>query len=210
MRVRIDCETPGASIEFGAIRGSFKTLETNTSSNENTYFSNPDITSVGLEALLVNRTYSGDNFFLLGDGGTSDNNDIRTAGKYYVAASATKAGFIESDKGYEGAYKTAVMYRQPNNNADIAHLTMEGSNISGGMPTISGFPVRNADPDLRFTKHAYNATQKDWYWQSWEIISDWYITSRYWSDTTCPTNWQQGSRNAEYGAGFFVYRILHY
>jgi hypothetical protein len=73
------------------------------------------------------------------------------------------------------------MYRNPGSGG--SYTRFQGSNIEGGMPTISGFPMRDADPDLRFTKHAYLTNTSDWYWHSWEIVSGWYNQSTR-------TNWQ--------------------
>lgn len=181
VRVRIDCETPGAVISFAAIRESSATITTGgLAANTTRKSTNDDISDADLLSLATATTYSG--FFPLGDG------EIDTAGKYYVAASATKAAaagepaLTDSDRGYEGAFKSIIMYEDPDPdgnpdpNSGHPYTRFQGSNIEGGMPTISGFPLRDADPDLRFTKHSYQDGD-EWYWHSWEIVCDWYNQS---------------------------------
>lgn len=181
VRVRIDCETPGATIQFGAIQHTHPEVTTTTVTNDPRYGSSSDIVYSTLTGLTRGATYS--NIFALGDG------ILNTAGKYYVAASATKANLGQqspalgqSATGYEGAFKSIIHYRNPGSGG--SYLRFQGSNIQGGMPTIAGFPLRDADPDLRFTKHAYQVQNTtDWYWHSWEIVCDWYNQSTR-------TNWQ--------------------
>ncbi|HRS04283.1 MAG TPA: hypothetical protein P5336_07955, partial [Treponema sp.] len=72
----------------------------------------------------------------------------------------------------------------------------------GGMPTISGFPLRDADPDIRFSKYAYN-TGTDWYWISWEIVSTWYNQS-------VRSNWQQGYYENSYGNYLYSYQKTYW
>lgn len=172
VRVRIDCETPGAAIQFGAIQHTHPEVTTTTATNDPHYGSSSDIVYSTLTG-LTRGDYSG--IFALGDG------KLNTAGKYYVAASATKdnlglqsPGLTQSATGIEGAFKSIIHYRNPGSGG--SYLRFQGSNIQGGMPTIAGFPLRDADPDLRFTKHAYQ-TGNDWYWHSWEIVCDWYNQS---------------------------------
>lgn len=180
VRVRIDCETPGAEILFTAIReSSTAILAGGLAANTTRKSANADISETDLSSLTTATTYTG--FFPLGDGA------IDTAGKYYVAASATRdasggvPALAASDRGYEGAFKSIIMYEAPGSGG--SYTRFQGSNIEGGMPTISGFPLRDADPDLRYTKHSYQLGVDEWYWHSWEIVCDWYNQS-------ARTNWQ--------------------
>lgn len=215
VRVRIDCETPGAVIQFGAIRQAPTSVD--TSGNINNRFINSgtsaDIDFDTLTGLLTptspGTTYT--NFFALGDGA------LATAGKYYVAASATKTnlgpqspGLTQSATGIEGAFKSIIQYRNPdansNNDLDPNVLRFQGSNIQGGMPTIAGFPLRDADPDLRFTKHAYkDPASANWYWHSWEIVCNWYNQS-------ARQNWQSSPNYIlnYYGGYLFANRKEYY
>lgn len=204
VRVRIDCETPNAEISFAAKRESTATITTDgLAANTTRTSANADIDDDDLEklsALATAMTYTA--YFPLGDG------EIDTAGKYYVAASATKnatggePALADSDPGYEGAFKSIIMYREPGSGG--SYTRFQGSNIEGGMPTISGFPLRDADPDLRFTKHAYQ-DEDDWYWHSWEIVCDWYNQS-------ARQNWQTDPNYIlnTYGDYLYSYQKLYY
>lgn len=207
VRVRIDCETPNAEISFAAKRESTATITTGglaantTRKSANADISDTELASLAdLSALATAMTYK--TYFPLGDGA------IDTAGKYYVAASATKEAsggepaLADSDRGYEGAFKSVIMYREPGSGG--SYTRFQGSNIEGGMPTISGFPLRDADPDLRFTKHSYEKGD-DWYWHSWEIVCDWYNQS-------ARTNWQTNDNYLfnTYGDYLYAYQKLYY
>jgi len=198
VRVRIDCETPGATIQYGTLTKSSATVNpTGVGSNGYRVSTNADATEADLSAMTSSTTYTG--FFPLGDGA------LDTAIKYYIAAVATKEAngsdpaLAASDRGYEGAFKSIIMYQQPGSSGS---LRFQGSNIQGGMPTISGFPLRDADPDIRFSKYAYN-TGTDWYWISWEIVSTWYNQS-------VRSNWQQGYYENSYGNYLYSYQKTYW
>ena len=198
VRVRIDCETPGATIQYGTLTMSSATVDpTGVGSNGYRVSTNADATATDLSGIDSATTYAG--FFPLGDGA------LDTAIKYYIAAVATKEAngsdpaLTVSDRGYEGAFKSIIMYRQP---GSTGPLRFQGSNIQGGMPTISGFPLRDADPDIRFSKYAYN-TGTNWYWISWEIVSTWYNQS-------VRSNWQQGYYENSYGNYLYSYKKTYW
>jgi len=111
------------------------------------------------------------------------------ASKSYIAASAVKNGVTV--KGYEGVFRTvvALLYGSNRNNSYIA---IEGSNLKNGMPSVAGFPVRDAEEtgDNRFVKAFFNADPRagtitnngtqggtQFYWVSTEIVTEWYFLS---------------------------------
>jgi hypothetical protein len=98
------------------------------------------------------------------------------ASKSYVIASATLNG-SPAAKGYEGIFRTVIMmnYSTDRNN----FIAVEGSNLKNGMPSIAGFPVRDAEEtgDNRFIKVFYSASARRFYWVSTEIVSEWYFLS---------------------------------
>jgi len=102
--------------------------------------------------------------------------------KSYVTAQATKNG--QSAKGYEGVFRTVIVLNYDNDKSltDPANNTkpfilIEGSNIKNGMPSIAGFPVRDAEEtgDNRFIKVFYSNTRRQFYWVSTEIVCEWYF-----------------------------------
>jgi hypothetical protein len=109
--------------------------------------------------------------------------DALEANKSYIVAQAVKNG--ESAKGYEGIYRTVIMLNFSGNKGSN-FLLIEGSNIKNGMPSIAGFPVRDAEEtgDRRFIKvfHHNDGTNNQnqnprtqFYWVSTEIVCEWYF-----------------------------------
>ncbi len=105
------------------------------------------------------------------------------ASKNYVIGSATRNGATE--KGYEGVFRTVIALlsnaNRTNNQANVSPnlVYVEGSNIKNGMPSIAGFPVRDAEEtgDNRYVKAFYSESQQRYYWVSTEIVCEWYFLS---------------------------------
>jgi hypothetical protein len=97
---------------------------------------------------------------------------------YVVAQAAVNNGTgatANSEKGYEGVFRSVVALYQANDNLS---LVVEGSNVKNGMPSIAGFPVQDAAEtgDTRFVKLFYReGTSTRFYWVSTEIVSQWYF-----------------------------------
>jgi len=129
--------------------------------------------------------------------------DHTNTGGTYNSANA-----VSSQKGFEGVFRTLIALNQTGliaagsngasniikgsmgNNGAIATngnpIMLDGSNVRSGMPTISGFPVRDngCDSDSRYTKVFYRIESTDstlgtngkqFYWVTSEIISPWYV-----------------------------------
>jgi hypothetical protein len=103
------------------------------------------------------------------------------AGKCYVVGSATRNGV--TNKGVEGVFRTVIMFNYGSSRG-IQFIAVEGSNIKNGMPSVAGFPVRDADEtDCRYFKAFFNATagetnaRTQFYWVSTEIVCEWYFIS---------------------------------
>jgi hypothetical protein len=107
------------------------------------------------------------------------------ARKDYVAAVArvnhngsgwTQTGDYMSDRGYEGVFRSVVALYITTPNATSPVILVEGSNIKNGMPSVAGFPVRDAEEsgDNRFIKYFYR-NASSYYWVSTEIVSQWFF-----------------------------------
>ena len=182
-RVRIDCETPGAAISYirtNTLDGLTLHSQIGTNESYNTSLCSTHGTPLaegvdGVLSLDPNTPYEA--YFLVGDG------EYNTAERYYMAASAKKTGFVDSEKGYEGAFKTTVQYRRPVKPLyeSSGRLFIEGTDVGGGMPVTSGFPLRLTDPETewKYRKLCYRtgtATDNaNYYWISWEIVVDWVL-----------------------------------
>jgi hypothetical protein len=158
---------------------------------------NRDILKATLTALAANN-----------DGGLSYQGNFTytalQASKNYVVAEAriTNGGTAyTSVKSYEGVFRSVVALNQTQTaagpggnppaytlgtgqlggaNRNNNPIMLEGSNVKNGMPSISGFPVYDAEEtgDNRYVKIYYYAsytanTTGTLYWVSTEIVSQW-------------------------------------
>jgi hypothetical protein len=124
---------------------------------------------------------------------TSTTNPSYEASKNYIVAQANiTTDALYTAKGYEGVFRSVVMLNQQSYGgwfgtppgSDGANGTrmvlVEGSNIKNGMPSIAGFPVRDAEEtgDNRFIKVFHytwvSNTSGRFFWVSTEIVSQWY------------------------------------
>ena len=104
------------------------------------------------------------------------------ANKSYIVGTTSWNGVTA--KGAEGIFRTVVMFNYENSRR-TRFIAVEGSNIKNGMPSVAGFPVRDADEyDCRFFKVFFNPTadqgttpRTNFYWVSTEIVCEWYLIS---------------------------------
>jgi hypothetical protein len=122
--------------------------------------------------------------------------DALEANKSYIIGSATCNG--QTAKGIEGVFRTVIVFNYgpitynvnvpPNtsynsSNTRGRYFAVQGSNIKNGMPSVAGFPVRDAEEvgDNRFNKVFFcnNETNSQYgtqfYWVSTEIVCEWYF-----------------------------------
>ena len=159
---------------------------------------------------------------LISIGATSSSTDAErfmTASKDYVTAYATRGnidGFTSSDNGYEGIFKTVIIaYKNSNysvnenNNWVVKYsendktekspINIEGGTTEGGEPTVSGFPVRDATSDPRYSKNMYcDTSDYFYYWVSYEIVSDWAVLQH-------KTNYSSKYPKHSYGQLLYLY-----
>lgn len=203
VRVRIDCETPGASINYKNFNQTEQTvsnsLTTNAkfSANSTSTTNKGKITNIADIAIANLRytptdgeTYSG--FLYIGDG------KYTTARKDYVSSYATKTGFINSGYGYEGVFKTVIYTTLGADNKN--YINIEGGTAPGGEPSVSGFPLRDgtsSDETNPYSKNAYK-DGNSYYWVSYEIVStDFAIL-------LCRNNHSSSYPLCSYGQGIYI------
>jgi hypothetical protein len=200
VQYRIDCETPGAVITYSTFNSGIDTITTAMTSAA-TYKADvadglqnssiPDITASQYILMEADTLYPGTTG---GTTGTITNintynctigdTELYTARKDYIAAKATLAGLTASAKGYEGAFKTLIVYRNPPAGGGTLgtnrFVKTEATNTRNGAVTISGFPMDYNDRTGKSSKYTYQnspaATIDDWIWISWEIVSEfWHV-----------------------------------
>lgn len=183
VRVKIDCETPGAEISFktSAQTSGALTMERQDTSGlpsgaDQGYFSAlGDFSQASIEgAVSGGSAYAG--AFAAGDG------RYDTAQKISVVAQARKTGLDDSSNGAEGIYKTVVCYAAPiynrydwNNPYTPDFWLMHGIGAKDGTSQQSpaGFPLnkKEAAYDTAFAKQSYFANGAFW-WASYEVVAD--------------------------------------
>jgi hypothetical protein len=204
VRFRIDCETPDAEISYGTLTSKVATITTamndgspttvyRASSTDGSQNSNLlDATLAELTGITIDQT----DITALG-GGIAANpiGDISlyTARKDYIAATAARTAtpaLAVSDRGYEGAFKTLIVYRnvgtRPQSGDDPywggvgdRWLRIEGVDVLNGGTVTAGFPMTNNDMTGATSKYVYrngSSVTDDWIWISWEIVVNfWHV-----------------------------------
>jgi hypothetical protein len=129
------------------------------------------------------------------------------AGKSYVVAKASvnrtaPAYTAESVIGYEGVFRTIIAILNNGTFLNVGNtrpVIVEGSNIKNGMPSVAGFPVRDAEEtgDNRFIKMFYRNANNDnsqLVWISTEIVCEWYFI-KYGGRSNTATHMSSGEVN---------------
>lgn len=173
-RVRIDCETPGSTINYGW-NGKVTGTSVANSTQSHLWSSTTSLTDYDPTGIQTAKLYNG--YFVVGDG------ELLTARRDFVKAQAIKTGFTSSDYGYEGVFKTLVTSYVDGNcknawNGKVTakFLEIQGGSGAGGMPAYGGFPVRDAEENKGHDKCAYtNVKDSQYVWQTYEIVSTWWI-----------------------------------
>lgn len=174
VRVRIDCETSGATVKYGrkdADAGSQSSLEKDGPTSS--YTPRVAITKNTLISESVDKTYS--NIFAAGNG------DYKTSARQYIVAQATKNN-TTSEKGYEAVFQTVVKFVEPKQagNHELCNMddTYDDFSIRGttgwsGEPYISPFPLRDAQIGSPFLRLCYKEkASNSYFWISYEILVD--------------------------------------
>lgn len=203
-RARIDCETPGVTINYKTYNSGTAAYNANTAttvSDTEGYYTNyrsniADVATTTMESGIT-TAYTANNHIIVGDG------TYTSARKDYISCIATKTNFTQSKLGVEGIFRT-VVYVHTENKRNIEgqnyyfSINIEGGTAPGGQPNVDGFPLRDATDQNdrtgagRYSKNAYNlgggnknnqnigagsgTPGQNFVWVSYEIIStDWAI-----------------------------------
>ncbi|WP_407429411.1 hypothetical protein [Treponema sp.] len=187
-RVRIDCETDGATVKYTKDVSHTTTPKTTGTADQidtsngtcSSYITTTSLPS-SLSSTTAGINYTKDTYFAVGNG------KYNQGFKGFVIATATKTGFTNSDSGYEGVFQTvARIYNHTQGNGWRSTATLDkgdgyrdfsirGTTGWGGEPVISPFPLRdsrNGSPYLRrcFHEYAVDSNSLDYYWVSYEVL----------------------------------------
>ena len=129
---------------------------------------------------------------------TSANPELKASKNYVIADAtaphaATGTGIVKlSENGYEGIFKTVVATYYgsngtwdsgPNKSYDVTSGVQRifGSSSLSALPSVAGFPLREASADARYMRITNNNTAvsgqnpREVYWISTDIVSTWYM-----------------------------------
>lgn len=192
VRVRIDCETKGATVVYSETKQSKNNENTPndiTYENEGStdaWKTNDVAKSYCTTSNLVSyndptTTYT--KIFAVGSG------NYEASYKGIIAAKAKRDSFIDSLVGVEGVFQTVVFMNNPTRNdgnsscADAGtnntDVSIRGTTGFAGEPYISPFPLRDSrvgSPYLRIifreSTQQGKTDSKDYYWISYEVLVD--------------------------------------
>ena len=173
VRVRIDCETKGAIVDY-SITGASNTETNATLSFDNsgngqtatTKYTKTDLKTYTNPSL----SYTNDLIFTIGSG------DYKKSYKGIVAAKGSLSSFEPSELGIEGIFQTVVcmkdIKRRDGRNAISGdEVSIRGSTNFAPEPYISPFPLRNARNGSPYLRRMYKVpNETKWYWVSYEIL----------------------------------------
>ena len=188
VRVRIDCQTPGASISYGVDKSSSLGIESTSPTVNDAYSkykASSAVTKSSLSTQTLGSSYTKDLIFAAGNG------NYKTACRQYVVAQASHSTLGTSEKAYEGVFQTVVRIVEPkqgNNTYSVWQMSDEFDDFSirgttgwSGEPYISPFPLRDAQIGSPYLRLCFkgkedssnsDAEKKDYYWLSYEILVD--------------------------------------
>lgn len=174
---RIDCETPGATIEYAIDSTKTVTGTTSEADNEVQHKKVKDIAVSYLEeelsavaSLTTSSAGTTNGAADIGDG------KLDTAQKIYIKAVASKTGFTSS-KGYEGAYKTVLHYKYTKGTSNTL-TRIHGSQAPEGTSSVAGFPLQLNNTDNTTYQVPYK-NSNDYYWVSWQMVTDWTLQTYF-------------------------------
>ncbi|MDR0289678.1 MAG: hypothetical protein LBI06_01950, partial [Treponema sp.] len=150
VRYRIDCETPGATIYRNIREQGTSTVanaptpdsrtvygaNSNTNSPANSNIANATAANLAAITLTGNTSANSTTGTNLTPIGGATANDLYVARKDYIAARATRTGLSDSARGYEGAFKTVIVYRDTRTGENQTGTNGMNNSYSGGTTYI--------------------------------------------------------------------------
>ena len=205
VRVRIDCETSEAIIQYDKIEKSSSVLKKDDSTGTDGNYCTSNRTTTDnlktseLNAISLSNSYEHNSHFA---GGSSS---LSSSLKQYIIAEATENNLGTSEKGVEGVFKTVVHFVTPKSaNGDNessfgtykTDWSIRGTTNKYSEPSISPFPLRDTPCGSPYLRRTYKSNS-DYYWVSFEILIDSTFSGQGYavSDTKAPGDSGKGWYN---------------
>lgn len=214
VELRIDCETPGATIYWGGHYDLTASEVKDTSGdNKAVHTKIEDLSAADFNAFTYTTSYT--QKVKVGVDATNDQH-LKKAEKIYLKAVARKDGFTDSDLEKEGAFKTAWHAEQPRGNYN-GTMHVYGCEAPEGASFTSGFPLKQNGDDPATYKTAYKTyvevkewwggktNQYNFWWITWEILND------YTNQVTVGGSYQNpADTGCTFGEFLYTYKKSHY
>ncbi len=209
VRVRIDCETSEAIINYKTIEKSSSVLKKDDSTGTDGNYCTSNRTTTDnlkpsdLKDISLSNSYEHNSHFA---GGSSS---LSSSLKQYIIAEATENNLGTSEKGVEGIFKTVVHFVTPKSaNGDNessfgtykTDWSIRGTTNKYSEPSISPFPLRDTPCGSPYLRRTYKSNS-DYYWVSFEILIDSTFSGHGWatSNTKLPgdtgAGWYNWAKN---------------
>jgi hypothetical protein len=110
----------------------------------------------------------------------SETEVFKSAEKIYIRATRRATGAYDFGSGREGAFKTLVAY-----GIRLATRTTTSSRertCGGGVPIVASFPLKDADPEWRYSRYYYQITEDGHYKLLLDFVgigNTWYNMGKY-------------------------------
>lgn len=187
VRVRIDCETQGATIKYEERTKGTATSGTTTWHYKGEWSQELDYKiseiadieeSSPTSSISAHTDYTQNTILYIASGNESANSE--EASKKYIYTTASKTGSGSSLTGREGIFRTVMKFHSPKNH-DTNNYKVHGTTgvtSMGETPAISGFPLRYQAYGSAYIRRCYAQSDSEYYWVSYEIMSECYIGGR--------------------------------
>ncbi len=168
VRTRIDCQTPNVTIKYGIsgndVSNTILTSGPDGRSCSYKFATATNTTTSSLAGITLNTEYT--SVFACGNG------KYDTAYRGYVVAQATDTNDVTSDKSYEGIFQSVVKYDFSTWGSKPSYISIRGTTGWSGEPSISPFPLRDAQVGSPYIRICYNSGNTYHYWVSYEVLTD--------------------------------------
>ncbi len=190
VRVRIDCETDGATVKYN----DDKSRTGNNSSCTDEMYKGDNNGNMSYAAKTTNPTAMATTLSSTYSAPFTGGTDGYLQGcKEFITAQGTKTNFTASDKSMEGIYKTVIYFEGPvtgtgapngyaaDRGSGRTDYYVRGTTGLAGEPYIAPFPLRDSPVGSPFLRLAFREStrggdtykdSKDYYWVSYEILVD--------------------------------------
>lgn len=190
VRVKIESETPGATLKYNSRSSGSKEITKAVAQATSTsdvslgtatsgvtapfYYSTiPYLTTGQYNAMIpTTQITQSSKIIYVGDG------KVDSARKDYIVASAERTNLTPSEKSIEGAFRTVVKHFDPRKSKSGATIDdfvvlVDGMNGNSGVPYVSGFPLKDSVDNSAYVRRCFKKPgEVTFVWVSYDVLCD--------------------------------------